>query len=125
MRVRGVLAVLAIIVAVGALYLLRANTMAREDVASQTGTALVVEFSVYAQLLPSHELPLIAESLFNTCRLQAQAGLERPVARVSESRFRAVLSPAPNATDRKQLSGCLSDLTVAHTYSGNVDMREI
>lgn len=125
MTARSVFGILAIIVAVGGLYVLRANTMAREDVASRTGAALVVEFSVHAQLLPTHELPLVAESIFNTCRLQAEAGLESPVTRLSENRFRAVLSPAPNATDRKQLSGCLSDLTVAHTYSGDVDMREI
>lgn len=122
---RAALGALAIIVVIGALYVLRAKTMARENAAPQPGTALVVEFSVHAQRLPSHELPLVAASIFNTCRLQAEAGLERPVSQLSDSRFQAVLSPAPNATDRKQLSGCLSDLSVAHTYSGDVEMRDI
>lgn len=107
------------------LYLLRANTMAREYVGPDFGAHLVVEFSVQTKLLPTHELPLIASSIFNACRLQAEAGLQRPVTKLDGDRFRAILTPAPNATDRQQLAGCLSDLTFAHTRSGKVEMRTV
>lgn len=125
MTVRGIVGLVAFAVVAAGLYVVRENTMAREDVSADLNRHLVVEFRVDAQLLPSHELPAIASAVFNACRLEAEAGLSAPVTQLSEHRFRAVLTPAPNDTDRAQLSGCLSDLTFAHTRSGDVEMREV
>lgn len=70
MNSRVLAAVLVIVIGAG-LYQLRARTMAREHAISVAGAALVVEFTVEAKRLPTHELPTIASSLFNACRLQA------------------------------------------------------
>lgn len=112
-------------VVLSGLYVLRAATMSREQAPVQSGTRLVVEFDVATKGLPTHELPVIANAIFDACRLQAEAGLRQPLNRLSDERFRAVLTPAPNATDREQLAGCLSDPTLPHTLSGDVRMREI
>lgn len=110
-------------VASAGLFALREETMSRETMDADRGALLIVEFEVKAKSLPNHELSAVASSLFNACRLQAQAGLERPLTQVSADRFRAVLTPAPNETDRKQLGGCLSDLMLSHTRSGDVQMH--
>lgn len=117
-------AVVAAVVLAG-LYVLRANTMSREQAAADPGARLVVEFTVQTKRLPDHELPFVAGSIFDACRLQAEAGLRQELSRVSRDRFRAVLTPAPNQTDRKQLAGCLTDVTLPHTLSGGVRMREV
>lgn len=119
-----VVIIILLLLLLGGVVALRANTMSREQAEPDADTQLVVEFQVEAKRLPAHELLVVATAIFNACRLQAEAGLEQPVSQVSQNRFRAVLTPAPNQTDRKQLSGCLSDLTLAHTYSGEVEMRE-
>lgn len=114
-----------VVLVIAGLALLRANTMSRETVAPDLDASLVVEFSVDAKRLPAHELPVVASAIFDACRLQAEAGVSQPLDQLSRNRFRAVLTPSPNATDRTQLAGCLSDLTFAHTYSGDVRMREV
>lgn len=116
----------AVVIVAGAigLYFVREETMARERPPATMSAELVVEFRVEAKLLPSYELPTIAAAIFDTCRLQAQTGLEQPLEHLGDGRFRAVLRPVPNETDRKQLAGCLSDVTLAHTRSGGVTMYE-
>lgn len=124
MKARLALGAIGIITVAVGIFALRAETMSRETAQVRADVDLVVEFKVEAKLLHSYELPTVASSIFNACRLQAEAGFEQPLRRVGDNRFRAVLSPAPNETDRKQLAGCLSDLMLAHTRSGDVQMYE-
>lgn len=125
MSARAIAGIVMAVVVVSGLYVLRATTMSREKAPPDPGARLVVDFSVTTKDLPAHELPVIASAIFNACRLQAEAGLQQPLDRLGRDRFRAVLTPAPNATDREQLAGCLSDPTLSHTLSGDVRMREI
>lgn len=125
MSARAIVGIVVAAVVVAGVYAPRANTMSREQAAPDSDARLVVDFTVETKLLPTHELPGIASSIFNACRLQAEAGVQKSVSQIGPHRFRATLTPAPNETDRAQLAGCLSDLTLAHTLSGGVQMQVI
>jgi hypothetical protein len=51
-------------------------------------------------------------ALVLTCRLEVSSDLVGEVVAVGEDRFRAVLSPALDETNRRQFRGCVEDWTV-------------
>jgi RecB family exonuclease len=51
-------------------------------------------------------------ALVLTCRLEVSSDLVGEVEAVGEDRFRAVLSPALDETNRRQFRGCVEDWTV-------------
>jgi hypothetical protein len=50
-----------------------------------------------------------AEALIRLCELEVGPGLELPVERLDEDRFRFVISPGLDDTDVVQFTGCLED----------------
>lgn len=54
----------------------------------------------------------MVEALLLTCRLEVSADLRGPVRAEGDGRFRAVLQPDLDRTDRRQLRGCIEDWTV-------------
>jgi hypothetical protein len=63
----------------------------------------------------------MVEALLLTCRLEVGSDVVGPIRAVGDGRFRAVLQPALDETNRKQLRGCLEDWTIdsvrAHVVS--------
>lgn len=56
----------------------------------------------------------MVEALLLTCRLEVTADLDGPVVDEGDGRFRAVLRPSLDETDRRQLRGCVEDWTIDH-----------
>jgi hypothetical protein len=54
----------------------------------------------------------MVHALVLTCRLEVSSDLVGEVEAVGEDRFRAVLSPALDETNRRQFRGCVEDWTV-------------
>ena len=49
------------------------------------------------------------EALVLTCRLDVNSDPDGPIEDLGDGRFRAVLRPSMDATDRRQFRGCLED----------------
>ena len=56
----------------------------------------------------------MVEALVTMCRLEVTSDLVGAVIQEGEHRFRSVLEPAMDETNRRQLRGCLEDWTVDH-----------
>jgi hypothetical protein len=57
-------------------------------------------------------LPEMVEALVLACRLEVSSDLVGPIRAEGDGRFRAVLQPALDETNEKQLRGCLEDWTL-------------
>ena len=57
-------------------------------------------------------LPEMVEALVLTCRLEVSSDPIGAIRADGDGRFRAVLRPALDETNRKQLRGCLEDWTI-------------
>jgi hypothetical protein len=57
-------------------------------------------------------LPEMVEALLLTCRLEVSSDLVGSIRTQGGGRFHAVLRPALDETNRKQLRGCLEDWTI-------------
>ena len=84
-----------------------------------------VELVVYAETKggePSQTLPEMVEAQLLTCRLEVNADVDGPIESLGDGRFRAVLVPAMDETDRRQFRGCLEDWIVDHLQ---LDVEEL
>jgi hypothetical protein len=87
-----------------------------------------VELVVHAQTHrpePSQNLAETVEALLLSCRLEVSSDLVGPITALGEGRFRAVLQPALDETNRKQLTGCLEDWTIDSVRADVVSVRTI
>jgi hypothetical protein len=57
-------------------------------------------------------LPEMVEALLLSCRLEVSSDVVGPIRSEGNGRFRAVLQPALDETNEKQLRGCLEDWTL-------------
>ncbi|MET0895535.1 MAG: hypothetical protein ABWY80_06765 [Acidimicrobiia bacterium] len=74
-----------------------------------------VELVVHAQTHrpePRQTLSEMVEALLWSCRLEVSSDIVGEVEALGDGRFRAVLQPALDETNRKQLTGCLEDWTI-------------
>jgi len=54
----------------------------------------------------------MVEALLVTCRLEVTSDIDLPVRDEGDGRFRAVVRPDLDRTDRRQLRGCIEDWTI-------------
>jgi hypothetical protein len=73
----------------------------------------------------SQRLPEMVEAQLLSCRLEVNSDLEGPIERLSDKRFRAVLVPALDETNRRQFRGCVEDWIVDHLQVDVVELNEI
>lgn len=73
---------------------------------------------------PGQSLGEMVDSLLLTCRLEVTADLAEPVREEEEGRFRAVLEPALDETNRRQFKGCIEDFTIDHLRADIVGWRD-
>ena len=62
----------------------------------------------------------MVDALVLACRLEVSSDLVGDVEAVGPDRFRAVLTPALDDTNRRQFQGCLEDWTVDHLQTDEV-----
>ena len=68
-------------------------------------------------------LPELVEALLLTCRLEVESDVVGPIRADGDGRFRAVLQPALDETNEKQLRGCLEDWTMDSLRADVVSIR--
>lgn len=123
-RIVVVLVVLALLA--GGVWQLRSATMSThvaKDPASQLGVTVDAESR---QSDPGHSLLEMVTAKVAVCRLEvAAADPVGPLEPAQDGRFRFVLQPSLDDTDRLQFRGCLEDWNVDHLLIDVLEMREV
>lgn len=70
-------------------------------------------------------LPEMVEALILACRLEVSSDVVGPIRSEGDGRFRAVLQPALDETNEKQLRGCLEDWTLDSLRADVVSMDPV
>ncbi len=60
-----------------------------------------------------------------TCRLEVESDLSGPVERLGDGRYRAVLVPALDDSNRRQFRGCLEDWVIDHVRLDVLELDQI
>ncbi|MDQ3680929.1 MAG: hypothetical protein M3378_10400 [Actinomycetota bacterium] len=63
---------------------------------------------------PTQTVAEMTEAQLLSCRLEVNSDLVGPLEGIGQSRFRAVLSPSLDHTDRRQFRGCLESWMIDH-----------
>jgi hypothetical protein len=64
----------------------------------------------------------MVEAQLQTCRLEVTSDLEGPVEALGDGRYRAVLAPALDQTNKRQFRGCVEDWLIDHV---RIDVLEL
>jgi hypothetical protein len=117
------LCVLGLAIGVGGVHELREATLSthqRQEPGSRV--ELVVQASSH-RAERGQSLQEMVEALLVTCRLEVTADIDLPVRDEGNGRFRAVVQPDLDRTDRRQLRGCIEDWTVDQLRVDVVDFE--
>ena len=123
--VRLLLAAVGLWITVVAVLALREATLStHEPVAPSSRIELVVAARAKGGE-PTQSLAEMTEAQLLACRLEVNSDLTRPLEEIERSRFRAVLSPSMDDTDRRQFRGCLENWAVDHLQLDVIRLTEI
>jgi hypothetical protein len=87
-----------------------------------------MELVVHARIRNAEQgqtLPEMVEAQLQTCRLEVTSDLVGPVEPLGDGRFRAVLAPAMDETNRRQFKGCVEDWTIDQVLLGVVSLDAV
>jgi hypothetical protein len=71
------------------------------------------------------DLAEMVEAQLLTCRLEVTSDLAGPIESLGDGRFRAVLRPALDQTNRRQFRGCVEDFVIDHLQINVLELNEI
>jgi hypothetical protein len=122
----GRLALGAVGLAVGvvAVLALREATLSTHEAVDARETKVVVSGETKGGE-ENQTLSEMVEAQLLTCRLEVESDLTGPVERVGDGRFRAVLVPALDDSNRRQFRGCLEDWIIDHVRLDVVELTDI
>jgi hypothetical protein len=108
---------------VGVLALREATLSTHEAVAARQ-----VELVVSAKTRGGEQnqtLVEMVEAQLLTCRLEVNSDLTGPIESLGDGRFRVVLVPAMDQTNRRQFRGCVEDFVTDHLQIDVVEFNEL
>jgi hypothetical protein len=108
---------------VGVLALREATLSTHEKVAARE-TELVVSARTEGGE-KSQRLPEMVEAQLLTCRLEVASDFDGPIERLGSDRFRAVLVPALDETNKRQFRGCVEDFIIDHLQINVLELDAI
>ena len=112
-----VLGVIGLGVGVVGVFALREATLSTHEPVSGRGMELVV----HAKTKGGEEgqtLSEMVEAQLISCRLEVSSDLDGPIERLGDGRYRVMMVPALDETDRKQFRGCVEDWIIDHVQIG-------
>jgi hypothetical protein len=71
----------------------------------------------------SQTLAEMVEAQLLTCRLEVNSDLAGPIEPLGDGRFRVILEPAMDDTDRRQFRGCVEDWIIDHVQINIVEFE--
>lgn len=109
-----ILGMLGLLVGAAAVFALREATLStHQPVAEGSRTRLVLEAET-EDGEARQSVDEMVEAVLLACRLEVTSDLVAPVAAQGDGIFAAVLAPALDQTNERQLRGCLEDWTIDH-----------
>jgi hypothetical protein len=74
---------------------------------------------------PNQTLSEMVEAQLLSCRLEVESDLSGPIERVGDGRYRAVLVPALDESNRRQFRGCVEDWIIDHVQLDVLELTNI
>src|SRR5262245_2242540 len=111
----GMLAVLA----------LREATLSTHQPVSESSQTELVVTARARGAETTQSLAEIVEAQLQACRLEVNSDVVGEVAAAGEGRFRAVLRPSMDETNRRQFRGCLEDWLIDHVRLDVVTLQDL
>ena len=100
---------------------LRENTLSTHEAVAAAQTELLRSADTHGGE-SNQTLPEMVEAQLETCRLEVTSDVEGPIEELGDGRFRAVLVPALDETNRKQFRGCMEDWLIDGVRINVVEM---
>ena len=105
-----------------AVFFLREATLSTHDTAGGREMELVVSAKT-RDPERSQTLPEMVEAQVLTCRLEVNSDITGPIEELGDGRFRIILTPAMDDTDRRQFRGCVEDWIVDHLQVNVIELE--
>lgn len=74
---------------------------------------------------PNQTLSEMVEAQLLSCRLEVESDLSGPIERIGDGRYRAVLVPALDESNRRQFRGCVEDWIIDHVQLDVLELTNI
>lgn len=74
---------------------------------------------------PGQSLDEMVEAQVLSCRLEVSSDVVGPIEDQGDGRYRAVLAPALDETNKRQFRGCMEDWVIDHVKLDVVDLNEL
>ncbi|HET6663200.1 MAG TPA: hypothetical protein VFG94_03045 [Acidimicrobiales bacterium] len=102
---------------------LREATLSTHQPVTARATELVVSADTKGG--EQHQtLPEMVEAQLLTCRLEVTSDLAGPIESLGDGRFRAVLTPALDETNRRQFRGCVEDWVIDQVRINVIELAD-
>jgi hypothetical protein len=108
---------------VGVLALREATLSTHEQVVGQDMAVVVSATTKGGE--GGQTLAEMVEAQLLTCRLEVTSDFAGPIEPLGDDRFRAVLTPALDDTNRRQFRGCVEDFMIDHVQINVVDLTDL
>jgi hypothetical protein len=102
---------------------LREATLSTHEAVSAREMRLVVSAKTHGGE-PDQTLAEMVEAQLLTCRLEVSSDFAGPVESLGDGRFRAVLIPALDQTNKRQFRGCVEDFVTDHLQINVLELEE-
>ncbi len=122
--VKVLLGIVGVAIGVGAVFALREATLSTHQEVDARQVELVVKAKT-SHGEPDQTLAEMVEAQLLTCRLEVSSDMVGPIEELGDGRFRAVLEPALDKTNRRQFRGCVEDFVVDHLQVDIVEFTDI
>jgi hypothetical protein len=118
---RLALGLVGLAIGVAAVVALREATLSTHEAVAGREMELIVSARTHGGEL-GQTLAEMVEAQLLTCRLEVNSDLAGPLEPLGDGRFRAVLVPAMDETNRRQFRGCVEDFVTDHLQMDVVRM---
>jgi hypothetical protein len=102
---------------------LREATLSTHEPVSAREMQLVVSAKIHGGE-PDQTLDEMVEAQLLTCRLEVSSDFDGPIESLGDGRFRAVLVPALDQTNKRQFRGCVEDFVTDHLQINVLELEE-
>jgi len=121
---KAALGLVGLAIGIAGVLALREATLSTHQPVSGRGMELVVSASTRGGE-QGQTLAEMVEAQLLTCRLEVNSDVTGPIEALGDGRFRAVLEPAMDETNRRQFRGCVEDFITDHLQISVLQLTEI